>query len=191
MSTPSEQVLSLLAYRLQAVSIAHFALRHALTWDQTPSIEILFDGQQVVEGKATAFTNGAIEAGIVHSRALLEFLGLSGKSQTELREITSRSKTNDDIAIDQFTGLTKISIQEAIQSYPGPSDEAEGALAYVVYLANKGLAHTTSSFTKHDRGSVLLEVAFRNVPALVCNNFYIPLKIEPPRYELQGRKRAV
>ena len=190
MSTPSEEVLSLLAYRLHAVSIAHFALRHALAWDQTPSIEILFDGQQVVEGKATAFTNGAIEAGIVHSRALLEFLGLSGKSQTELREVPARSKP-DDIAIEQFTGLSKVSIQKAIQSYPGPSEEAEGGLAYVVYLANKGLAHTTSSFTKHDRGSVLLEVAFRGVPALVCNNFYIPLKIEPPRYELQGRKRAV
>ena len=187
MSTPSEEVLSLLAYRLHAVSIAHFALRHALAWNQTPSIEILFDGQQVVEGKATAFTNGAIEAGIVHSRALLEFLGLSGKSQTELREVTARSKT-DDISIEQFAGLSKVSIQKAIQSYPGPSEEAEGALAYVVYLANKGLA---SSFTQHDSGSVLLEVAFRGVLALVCNNFYIPLKIEPPGYELQGRKRAV
>jgi hypothetical protein len=189
MSTPSEEVLSLLAYRLHAVSIAHFALRHALAWDQTPSIKILFDGQQIVEGKATAFTNGAIEAGIVHSRALLEFLGLSGKSQTELREVTARSRT-DDIAIEQFAGLSKLSIQKAIQSYPGPSEEAESALAYVVYLANKGLAHTTSSFTKHDQGAVLLEVAFRGVPALVCNNFYIPLKIDPPRYELQGQKRA-
>lgn len=190
MSTPSEEVLSLLAYRLHAASIAHFALRHALAWDQIPSIEILFDGQQVVEGKATAFTNGAIEAGIVHSRALLEFLGLSGKSQTELREVTAPRKT-DDIAIEEFASLSKVSIQKAIQSYPGPSEEAEGALAYVVYLANKGLAHTTSSFTKHDRGSMLLEVAFRGVQALVCANFYIPLEIEPPRYELQGRKRAV
>ena len=190
MVSPSEEILSLLAYRLHAVSIAHFALRHALGWDRTPSIQILFDGQQVVEGKATAFTNGAIEAGIVHSRALLEFLGLSGKSQIELREVKTRSKT-DDIAIEQFTGLSKVSIQRAVQSYPGSSKEAEGALAYVVYLANKGLAHTTSSFTNHDHGSFLLEVAFRCVPALVCKNFYMPLNIEPPRYELQWQKRTV
>lgn len=67
--------------------------------------------------------------------------------------------------------------------------EAESALAYVAYLANKGLAHTTSSFTKHDSGAVLLEIAFRGIPVLVVNNFYLPLGIQPPSYELQSRPR--
>lgn len=185
---PSPEVLSLLEYRLRAVAIGHLALRYAIAWDEVPSIEILFDGKQVIKGKATAFTNGAIESAIVHCRALLEFLGLRGKSKTELSEMLSRSK-NDDIGIEHFHGLSKLTVQRAVQAYPGPKDEADAALAYVVYLANKGLAHTTSSFTKHDQGSELLEIAFRELPALVVNNFYVPLGIKPPNYKLQGRKR--
>jgi len=190
MNTPTPAVLSLLEYRLRAVEIGHLALRHSAAWDEVPSIEIFFDGKQVIEGKATAFTHGAVESAIVHCRALLEFLGLKGKSQTELIEILNRSK-NDDIGIEYFPSLSKLTVQRAVQAYPGPKDEAEAALAYVVYLANKGLVHTTSSFTKHDQGSELLEIAFRGVPTLVVNNFYVPLSIMPPNYKLQGRKRTV
>jgi len=189
MNTPSAEILSLLEYRMRAVAIGHLALKHSMAWSKTPSIEILFDGKQVIEGKATAFTNGAIEAAIVHSRALLEFLGLGGNGQTKLRELTAPRK-RDDAGIEQFSGLAKLSAQDAVRSYPGATAEAEAALAYVIYLANKGLAHTTSSFTKHDQGSALLEVAFRGVPTLVINSFYVPLQIARPKYELQGRKRA-
>ena len=77
-----------------------------------------------------------------------------------------------------------------MRSYLGAASEAEAAFAHVIYLANKGLAHTTSSFTPHDDGSTLLEVAFRGVLIMIINNFYIPLKIDPPKYELQGRRRS-
>ena len=79
----------------------------------------------------------------------------------------------------------------AVQAYPGPSAEAESALAYVIYLANKGLAHTTTTFTHHDQGARLLEIALRGVPVLMINNFYVPLGLEPPVYELQSRSRVV
>jgi len=189
LNTPSTEVLSWVEYRLRAVAIGRLALRHALTWDQAPSIEILFDGKQIIEGKATAFTNGAIEAAIIHARALLEFLGLGGEGQTKLRELSSRRKT--DLGIEQFFGLSQVSIQRAAASYPGPPEEAEASLAYVIHLANKGLAHVTSSFSKHVAGSSLLEVAFRGVSALMVNNFYVPLHIEPPEFEPRGRKRVV
>ena len=189
MSKPTPAILALLEYRLRAVAIGHLALRHSMVWEKPPSIEILFDGKHVIEGKATAFTNGAIEAAIVHCRALLEFLGLGANTQGELFERQQRHK-DDDIGIEQFGGLSKLSIEKACSSYPGPQCDAKAALAYVAYLANKGLAHTTSSFTKHDRGTELLEIAFRGVPVLLANNFYIPLGIEPPSYELQGRTRA-
>jgi hypothetical protein len=189
MNAPSAEVLSLLEYRMRAVAIGHRALKYSLAWDKPPSIEILFDGVQVIEGKATAFTNGAIEAAIVHGRALLEFLGLGGNGQTKLKELPATRK-RDDTGIEQFSGLSRLSIPNAVQSYPGSPAEAEAALAYVIYLANKGLAHTTSSFTKHDHGSVLLEIAFRGVPLLVINKFFVPLRLEPPKYELQGRERA-
>lgn len=190
MPSPSPEFLALLEHRLTAVAIGHLALRHSMTWDEPPSLQVFFDGKQVIEGKATGFTNGAIEAAIVHCRALLEFLGLAGKNQTQLLERKARAK-DDDIGVEHFPGLSMLSIENAVSSYPGPRSEAESALAYVAYLANKGLAHTTSAFTKHDSGAELLEIAFRGIPVLVVNNFYVPLGIQPPAYELQSRPRAV
>ena len=185
---PSASLLALLEYRLRSVAIGHIALRLAMNWDEVPSMAVSFNDQEVFEGTATGFTNGAIEAAIVHSRAILEFMGLAGKDSTTLRESTARKK--GDHGIELIDGLRPVTISDAINAYPGPATEAQAALAYVIYLANKGLAHTTSSFSKHDEGSRLLEIAFRGAPTLLCNRFYIPQDIEPPAYHVQGRKRA-
>jgi hypothetical protein len=190
MKTPDAEVLSLLEYRMNAVDLGHLALKFSMSWDSPPSLDIRFDGRQVFEGNAYGFTNCAVEAAIVHSRALLEFLGLGVNVQSKLKELTNR-KNPDDICVEQFSGLTKLSIADAVKAYPGEPAEAVAALAYVIYLANKGLAHTTSSFTKHDQGAVLLEIAFRGVPKLVINKFYAPLQISRPEYEIQSRNRGV
>ena len=191
MAAPDSDVLSLLRYRMTAVDMGHLALKHSMSWDNPPSLDIRFDGKQVFEGNAHGFTNGAIEAAIVHSRALLEFLGIGGKSQTKLKELrtVAKGRNSDDICVEQFTDLTKLKICDALKPYHGGENEAEASLAYVIYLANKGLAHTTSSFSKHDQGSKLLEIAFRGIPILVINKFYVPLKIEPPPFEHQARMR--
>lgn len=190
MHLSSHDTVSLIKYRMNAVAIGHLALKRTLTWDEVPSIGIFFNGKQVIEGKATAFTNGAIESAVIHCRALLEFLGLGAKNQTELIERTSRFK-DDDVGIEHFGNLCRVSKAKALQAYPGPRAEAESALAYVMYLANKGLAHTTTIFTQNDEGGRLLEIAFRGVPVLMINNFYVPLGLEHPSYELQSRKRIV
>ena len=96
----------------------------------------------------------------------------------------------DDTGIEQFPPLARLTVAKALGAYPGPAQEAEAALAYVIYLANKGLAHTTESFTKHDEGSSLLDIAFRGVPILVVNSFYVPLGIKPPKYKPPSRSRA-
>lgn len=96
---------------------------------------------------------------------------------------------SDDTGIEQFPPLQRLTISKALAAYPGPAEEAEAALAYAIYLANKGLAHTTKSFTKHDDGSRLLDIAFRGVPVLVVNSFYRPLGIKPPSHKPPARKR--
>ena len=188
MTRPPTDLLALLQYRLQAISIGHIALRHAITWNEPPAITIYFDDAQVIEGKATTFTNAAIEASIMHCRAILEFLGIAGTSMSSVATIGARRKA-DDFAVEQFPPLVKLTVEKFSSSYPGPVEEAESALAYVIHLANKGLAHTTSSFTKHDDGSRLLEIAFRGVPILLINNFYVPLDIAPPKYIFSSRRR--
>lgn len=188
---PAElEIFALLEYRMRAVAIGHLALRYAMKWQSVPSLKIYFDDKQVMEGTATGFTNGAIEAGIIHCRALLEFLGLGARKRaTTLREV-AETRRPADRGIEQINGLKRVTIADVLSTYPGPKAEAEASIAYVIYLANKGLAHTSSSFSKHDRGARLLEVAFRGVPVLVCNNVYIRLGLEPPAYKVQGRNRV-
>lgn len=185
---PSAQLLALLEYRLRAVAIGHVALRHAAAWDDPPAMEIRFNGEQVMEGKATGFTNGAIESALIHCRALLEFIGLSGGSSAfTLSDLKGRRP--DDQGIELIDTLRRVTIKEAAAYYPGPAHEAEAALAYVIHLANKGLAHTSRTFTRHDEGTRLVEIAFRGVPILVVNKFYLPLGMTVPEYNVPHRKR--
>ena len=186
---PSDELLALIEYRMRAVSIGHLALRYSMEWDDVPSMAIYFNDQQVIEGTATGFTNSAIEAAIVHCRALLEFAGLAGSTSTKLREVCGARRTDDE-AIENCPGLRKVTVAEATAYYPGSAVEAESALAYVIYLANKGLAHTTSNFTKHDEGTRLLEIAFLGVPTLISNRFYVASGIAPPEHAVRGRARA-
>ena len=190
MKTPCNEVLSLLAYRMEAIAIGHVALQHHMSWDKTPSMEVYFGGKQVIEGKATGFTNAAIEAAIIHCRAVLEFLGLQADkaSNIQIAERTQRNKA-DDIGVEQFNGLPKLTKVKAISAYPGPATDAEAALALIFNLSNKGLAHTTQSFKRHGGDGHLLEIAFRGVPILLINGFYVPLEIEPPAYKPDWRLR--
>jgi hypothetical protein len=181
---PSPFILEFVAYRLQAVAIGHLALRYATAWESPPPIRVFFGERQVIEGKATAFTNGAIEAAIVHSRALLEFMGLKGVGPSTLAVRPDARK--DDVVIES-TGLPKLSIESAVCMYAGPSAEAENALAHVIFVANKSLAHTTSAFDRKTGEAHLLEIAFRGVPKLVVEHFYKPLGLEEPSYEITSR----
>ena len=154
-------------------------------------MEVYFNGKQVIEGKATGFTNAAIESAIIHCRAILEFLGLQSlkASATEVAERLVRARA-DDLGVEQFAGLSMLSKAKAIAAYPGERAEAEAALALIFHSANKGLAHATASFKLHSGDARLLEIAFRGVPALLINCFYSPLGIIPPRHKLTSRPRA-
>lgn len=177
---------------MESVAIGHLALRYTLEWDTVPSLKIYFGELQVIEGNALAFTNPAIEAALVHCRALLEFLGLKAKDETKLEQ--RKSEKNDDAVIEHFHGpkgqLRKITVAESTAPYAGESVEAERAFAYVLHATNKSLAHTTYGFSKSDEASHLLEIAFRGVPTLMVNYFYNPLGIQPPDYKTKSRARS-
>jgi hypothetical protein len=66
----------IIPYRMQAVATLNLATRLGVKWaDHPPPLQIYVNGKSQVEGNLHAFTNPAIEAGLVHCRALLEFLG--------------------------------------------------------------------------------------------------------------------
>jgi hypothetical protein len=176
---------------MEAIEIGRLAILHTMQWDSPQPMKIYFGDLLCIEGNSTGFTNPAIEAAILHSRALLEFLGFGAESDSRL---AVRKPTRcDDLVVEGFSNvhgpLKKVSVPQALQLYEGGSEEAEHALAYVIHAANKGLAHTTSSFLRHDESSNLLEIAFRGVNSLMVKFFYQPMGLEPPRYTLQARKR--
>ena len=155
-------------------------------------MEIRFDGKLTIEGTSTGWTNPVIEAGLVHCRAMLEFLGLrlDHRKPDQLKERTN--KHPDDVVIEDYgvdgRPLNRVTIADAVAKYAGPPDEAHQALARLIFTANKGHIHSTSETFDDLEQNRLLEIASRGVPSLVISYFYIPLGMPEPSYRIKSRK---
>jgi hypothetical protein len=184
---------AVIPYRMQAVHMLNIALRYVDSWDVPQPMEIRFNGQLAIEGRSTGFTNPAIEAGIIHCRALLEFLGLRVNKSDPSKLSARQGKQPDDFVIEDFEGpsgpLQKVTIDQAVRPYDGPKDEAELALASIIHCANKGLAHMTGAYLLTPGDLRTFEIASRGVPVLVANYFYIARGMEPPKYEFSSSRR--
>ena len=168
-------------YRMKAIDVFRVALRYELSWGERKKLQIYFDGKLSIEGLSTAWTNPVIEAGIMHSRACLEFLGLKEDPKNSLKLKTRAGKRDDDFGIEDW-GLPCLSVDEAVAPYEGPKEEAEKALACVIHCANKGIAHATSGLIIVDDDRRLYEIAARGIPTLLINHLYVPLGMQPPEY---------
>ncbi len=191
MNALDSDLLTMLAYRLRAISIGRLALQHHMSWDEIPTMQVYFDGEQVMEGNACGFTNAAIESSIIHGRAILEFLGLmaSKNSTSQVTQGSSRPRA-DDRSIEHFAHLSMLTREKAIAAFPSDErSEAEAALALIFFLANKGLAHTTMSFKLYSIEARRLSIAFLGAQRLLVDEFYIPLGLPAPSYELDSRSR--
>jgi hypothetical protein len=177
-------------YRMRAVDTLNYALRLRSSWADAPPMTMHVDGKQVMEGNLNAFTNPAIEAGLVHCRALLELLGLCERKG---RLSNKRSRQPGDIGIEHFSDgdrpLKMVDPEIAVSRYNGSREEAEEALLTIFRVTNKGLAHITEDLANHPERGRLTEIASRGVPALVINYLYIPLGLEAPDYKISSRPR--
>lgn len=183
----------ILPYRLEAIEVLGLALRYRLSWTGPVPMQIHFDGKLSIEGLSSAFTNPAIEAGIVHCRAVLEFIGLR-VDPTDQRRLSARSGSRrDDLVIENFANaagpLPLVTPAMAVAPYNGPLGEAEQALARVIHIANKGLAHSTVGLITDPDDLRLTEIASRGVRTLLVNHFYVPLGLRVPAEGLPSRRR--
>lgn len=181
----------LLPYRMQAVETLNLALNLSTNWGAAPMT--LYAGDKlVVEGTLHGFTNPCIEAGMMHCRALLEFLGLCDKNG-RLCNIKKRRST--DIGIEDFNmpsggPLKKVTPVDAAGRYPGPIGEAENALLAVFQVTNKELAHVTVELNDSPEHARLIEIASRGIPVLMVGCFYKPMGLPAPNYKLTHRPHA-
>ncbi|MGX9431615.1 MULTISPECIES: hypothetical protein [Bradyrhizobium] len=181
----------LLPYRMQAVAVLNRALKLQATLGAAP-MNIYANEKLVIEGNLNAFTNPAIEAGLMHCRALLEFLGLCMIGDGRLGNIKKRRSR--DVGIENFSNssgnLKKVAPDEVLNRYPRPREEAENALLAVFQLTNKGLAHVTEDLTENAEHGSLIEIASRGVPSLMVSYLYTPLGLPEPDYKLTHRPRS-
>lgn len=177
----------IIPYRMQAASILNLALRHVEQWPKARRMSIYFDDKLFIDGLSTGFTNAAIESGVLHCRALLEFLGLRATSSSQLvqRPVGGRK---DDVGIEDYH-LPLVGVPEVTAKYPGDAVEAESALATLVITANKWLAHNTTAVELKPAQLHLLEIASRGVPTLAVSYFYTKLALPAPDYEISSRPR--
>jgi hypothetical protein len=168
-------------YRLQAIETLQFAWRWVAESDEPREVDVIVDGKLKLRGNVAAIANPMIEVGIIHARALLEFLGLAAKNG---RLIEAKNRRDDDFTVEKFSTLEaplcKVTPADALSAYPGPTEEAEQALVAVFEWANKGLAHLTTGVLTDTYTDRHLDIACRGVRALMHNHLYAKLGREIP-----------
>ncbi len=164
---------------MKAIDILRVALGYHANFDSPKKMEMYFDGKLCVRGHSTAWTNPAIESGIMHCRACLEFLGLKVDPRNPNTLKSRTRKLEDDIGIEDYD-LPVIKVEDAVRPYQGTAEEAERALAKVIVTANKGIAHTTLYRMIDHKELNLIEIASRGVPTLIANHLYIALRTAVP-----------
>lgn len=192
--TKDDYIKTVLPYRMKAVDILNVALKYVMSWDKPQTMEISFGGKICIRGRSTGFTNPAIEAGLIHGRALLEFLGIKADSKDPYKLVQRSHRKPDDLVIEDFSGpngpLQKLTVAEVTNAYPGPAAEAEGSLAALISCASKGIAHPTMGRVVNEPDLPRFEIASRGIPILTINAFYTRLGLPPPDYKIQATRRG-
>jgi hypothetical protein len=169
-------------YRLQAIETLQFAWGLLNESEEPREICVVIDGRPKIRGNVASIANPMIESGVIHARALLEFLGLCAR-EGRLAQIKKRKA--GDIAVEHFSTpnypLTMAHPDHALAAYPGPREEAEGALIAIFELANKGLAHITDGALSGEWTDRHLDIACRGIPVLIHNHLYAKLGRSIPR----------
>ncbi len=186
----TELLQNLIPYRMQAVDTLNYALRLRSSWSDAPLMTIHADDKQVMKDNLNAFTTPPIEAGLVHCRALLEFLGLCVKDGSL---ITGKKSQPGGIGIEHFKSagetLKIVDPESVLSRYEASQEEAEKALLTVFHITDNGLAHITAGLAAHPATGSLLEVASRGIPAPVISYLYTPPGLAAPNDKITSRSQ--
>ncbi|KOR41055.1 hypothetical protein ADT25_17840 [Xanthomonas oryzae] len=168
-------------YRLEAIQTLRWAWSLSESNPRAP-IQLHVNGRCRLEGNVAAVTNPMIEAGFIHARALLEFLGLSANKDGKL--LAGKERRPGDIAVEHFSTptvtLKRATLASVAAAYPGPRQEAEDALVAIFETSNRWLAHVTDGAMSKEWTDQYIDVALRGIPVLVHNHLYAPLGLQAP-----------
>jgi hypothetical protein len=187
MYSEREYIEQIIPHRLGMIEIMLFALTEMRQTVEPRKILVYVDDKPCFKGLETAFTNPAIEAGIINCRAMLEFLGLRLKEDnpTEL-ETRPKSKYDDDMHIENFmkdgVALEKVTPEKVKRLSITDPEKGVKAIARLLHISNKEVAHPTLGRKGEDDGTdiELIVIGSNGVRALTVSYFYMPLGLVPP-----------
>jgi hypothetical protein len=170
-----------LPYRLYALSIFRLFLSFIEEFPDGGDYVCSVDGREIVKGKSTAITNPSIEMGIIHSRVLLEFLGL--KLNKDGSRLCNTKPRNTDVSITDYS-LPQVTREQVLAPCSGDKNQAEQGFVHIITAANKLVAHSTDiiEIDKDAINSYLM--CSKAIPVLFNLYFYQPLKLPMPDIEL-------
>jgi hypothetical protein len=168
-------------YRLQTIKTFQFAWNWVGDGDGQRELHVVMDGRAVIQGNVAALANPMLEIGLIHARALLEFLGLC-TVKGRLAQVQKRR--DGDITIEGYSTLecplAMVSPGEALAIYEGPREEAESALVSIFETANKLVGHITDGTFSQVWTDRHLDIACRGIPALLQAYLYSKLGRDVP-----------
>lgn len=191
--TFDEDLQRLISHRLDSLSILVLMLEFRLTWAEPKPMRIFVEDKLQFEGLTSLLLNPVVEAGILHIRALLEFLGLKSKSGM-LVTVTPKERRADDAAIELlFDGanlLQAVTPEQACAEHPSEPALAEISLAAAIGAANKGMAHFSANYLQNTVEAEQLLLAARITQQLVERYVYKPLGRKRPPVPIEARART-
>lgn len=188
MYTEQDYIKRIIPHRLGMIEIMLFALTEMRQAIEPKKMMVYVDDKPCFKGLETAFTNPAIEAGIINCRVMLEFLGLCLKknSSSEL-EARPSSKYKDNIFIEHFESdgiaLKRVSPEQVRRLSTTDPEKGVLALARLLHISNKEVAHPTygRSGENDDADTELLIIGANGIRALTVSYFYTPLGLNSPK----------
>ena len=171
---------TILPWRLNALRIAHKFISFVKQYPEGGQYECRVKGKLKLEGKSTAITDPSLVMGLIHSRVLLEFLGLRVASEGTLGKACKHHK--DDINIESF-GLAIVTSNDALLPCTEDEKKAEEAFVQTITAANKLVAHSTEMVDLSSEAFNSYFICCTAIPVLFNLYFYERLGIEMPNIE--------
>ncbi|MEK9825817.1 MAG: hypothetical protein VW395_05985 [Methylotenera sp.] len=189
MYSEEDYIKRIIPHRLNMIEIMLFAMTEMRQSIEPKKMMVYVDDKLCFKGLETAFTNPAIEAGIINCRAMLEFLGLELKKENLDTRSTKKYPDQKYIEDFKFSGnpLEKVTPAKVTRLSKTDGEKGVEAIARLLQIANKEIAHITDGRSEeNDRTDFeLLVIGARGIRALTVNYFYIPLGLNLPEKLIQ------
>lgn len=179
-------------YRIDAVRGATWTMEMQTRVHGSEKMSISIRNKFEYDGYVGYFLQPMLEIGLVHARALLEFVGLYAKNGN-LEQINRRRP--NDIAIEHYSvdgrQLSMVTPTEICSYIDMPDVVVLWSLVGIIEQTNKNLAHVTTGEILNMAMHGQIRCALNALPDVIERCFYNELRLENPANQNLNRWTAI